>query len=250
METTVADIIKNRLLQGYRPYEIAKKYKYPLALIYHHEAQLDWKSMMLARQKRIAFLAAESRGRIADTSTVVDLDNKTKKCYSCNEVKPFDDYHLNHTRWHGLAEACKECVNSYMKDYHKRTYVKKGRPKAPPKYKPPKPVKPVYTKEQIKIKSLVRAANTRAIKKGLPHGLEWTTLEIPEYCPVMPWVKLVYDGSDKWKAASLDRIKPELGYVNGNVRIMSLRANVMKSASSENELVAFGEWAVKQQSAA
>jgi len=67
--------------------------------------------------------------------------------------------------------------------------------------------------------------------------------EIPEYCPVLPWIKLVYavgkgvsDGS-----VALDRIDSSVGYVKGNIRFISHRANTLKSDATDQELIMLGK---------
>ena len=84
-------------------------------------------------------------------------------------------------------------------------------------------------------------------------GIEFSLTEadlppIPEYCPVFPWIKLVYavgegrsDGS-----LSLDRIDSSRGYVPGNIRFISDRANRLKSDASDQELAALGRDADKR----
>ena len=69
----------------------------------------------------------------------------------------------------------------------------------------------------------------RAKAKGIPFNLEeCDLLPLPEYCSVFG-VKLDYQvGPDRRLYASIDRIKPELGYVKGNVRIISFAANTAK----------------------
>lgn len=90
---------------------------------------------------------------------------------------------------------------------------------------------------------LFRGARARAKRKGIP--FEITTADItflPEFCPVLG-LKLKYGASGKSRklyengdAASLDRIKNELGYVRGNVLIVSLRANLLKGQATLDEL--------------
>ena len=72
------------------------------------------------------------------------------------------------------------------------------------------------------------AAKCRAKKKGLPFNIEISDIIIPEKCPLLG-VKIV--------RPSLDRIKPHLGYVKGNIWVVSRRANVMKNDSSLNEMI-------------
>ena len=70
--------------------------------------------------------------------------------------------------------------------------------------------------------------------------------EIPTHCPVFPWIELRYTvgerGAGKSKnyfdAPSLDRINNTRGYVPGNIRIISDRANVLKSDATPEELFA------------
>ncbi|MCX6960368.1 MAG: hypothetical protein NTW91_08860 [Verrucomicrobia bacterium] len=45
-------------------------------------------------------------------------------------------------------------------------------------------------------------------------------------------------------SASLDRVIPALGYVKGNVMIVSLLANTMKNEASPEEMILFAEWVI------
>ncbi len=61
--------------------------------------------------------------------------------------------------------------------------------------------------------------------------------EIPMRCPVFD-VVLVTDGSGGPNGPSLDRIDPSRGYVPGNLRFMSWRANNLLSNASFEEIEA------------
>lgn len=74
--------------------------------------------------------------------------------------------------------------------------------------------------------------------------------EIPIFCPVFPWIRIEvnYDGRSKGKrqnVPSLDRINNNLGYVKGNVRVISVRANKLKSNGVLREFKALAEDAMK-----
>ncbi len=67
--------------------------------------------------------------------------------------------------------------------------------------------------------------------------------EIPEYCPVFPWIKLVYGVGSGRSGGSLavDRIDSTRGYVKGNIRFISDRANTLKSDATDQELIMLGK---------
>lgn len=86
----------------------------------------------------------------------------------------------------------------------------------------------------------------RAKSKGIPFSIELEDMDRPEFCPVLG-IKLHYGinhntAETKWKKspnrASFDKVIPDLGYVPGNVFIISLEANRLKSNASLEQLEA------------
>jgi hypothetical protein len=84
----------------------------------------------------------------------------------------------------------------------------------------------------------------RAKSKGIPFSIKLEDIERPNFCPVLG-VKLQYGinhntPESKWKKhpnrASFDKLVPELGYVPGNVFIISLQANRLKSNSTLEQI--------------
>ena len=96
---------------------------------------------------------------------------------------------------------------------------------------------------------LLSAARRRAKVKNLPFSLTAEDFEIPEFCPVLG-IKLVYSSNGKRgpspDSASLDRIDPALGYIPGNIQVISVQANNMKSNASPDELRRFAAWINKE----
>lgn len=82
-------------------------------------------------------------------------------------------------------------------------------------------------------KNLISGAKCRAKRIRVPFSISIKDIVIPEYCPVIG-VRLEVFHKDN--APSLDRIVPALGYVSGNVVVMSRRANRIKNDSTKNEL--------------
>ena len=88
-------------------------------------------------------------------------------------------------------------------------------------------------------KRILRGARDRARDNNLPFNLEVSDIIIPEECPILKNPFVV--GTQY--APSLDRIVPELGYVKGNVWVISRKANAMKQDATIEELRRFAEWA-------
>lgn len=88
-------------------------------------------------------------------------------------------------------------------------------------------------------KRMYNRVKTRAKNKNLPFNLDLEDIKLPEICPVLRQ-PLVYGDVD-W-TYSIDRIKPELGYIKGNIIIMSNRANRLKNNATAEELEAVAKF--------
>lgn len=80
---------------------------------------------------------------------------------------------------------------------------------------------------------MLRRARWRARKAGLPFAISVDDICIPKKCPVFG-TKLI--PGDVNHSPSLDRVVGALGYVRGNVAVMSKRANRIKDNASLHEL--------------
>ena len=83
---------------------------------------------------------------------------------------------------------------------------------------------------------MLRAAKNASKVKSLPYNLTVDDINIPEVCPILgiPLIKQFVKRNGS--SPSLDRIVPELGYVKGNVMVISWRANFLKSDASIDEM--------------
>ena len=77
---------------------------------------------------------------------------------------------------------------------------------------------------------------TKAKKHGIPFDLTHDDIVIPETCPILGIPLRISEGSATWSSPSLDRIVPAIGYVRGNVQVISHKANTMKSDATLEEL--------------
>jgi hypothetical protein len=90
------------------------------------------------------------------------------------------------------------------------------------------------------------SAKHRAKVNNVPFDISPEDVIIPEYCPIFG-VKLETGrckekGKTRANAASLDRIVPELGYVKGNIEVISYRANSIKQDATYKEIEQVAEW--------
>jgi hypothetical protein len=91
-------------------------------------------------------------------------------------------------------------------------------------------------------RNLLKYAKIRATKKNLPFNLELEDIHVPEVCPILGIPLSQNEGRNDDKSFSLDRIDNTKGYVKGNVIVISLRANRIKSDSTLDELTKLVEF--------
>lgn len=77
----------------------------------------------------------------------------------------------------------------------------------------------------------------RAIEAGIPFNLTHSEMRELLQCRVCPVLDIPLDSSSFGNRPSVDRIDPHLGYVVGNVRIISNRANTLRSNATLREMV-------------
>lgn len=88
------------------------------------------------------------------------------------------------------------------------------------------------------------SAKQRATEKGVPFTITVEDIEAiwTDRCPILDIELQRGTGCQTAASPSLDRIRPELGYVPGNIQILSLQANAMKSNATREQLIRFAEW--------
>lgn len=77
-------------------------------------------------------------------------------------------------------------------------------------------------------KVMFHTAQSRAKKKGQEFAISVQDIVIPEKCPILQIPLFHGDGKIIDNSPSLDRIDNSIGYVPGNVRVISKKANTYK----------------------
>jgi hypothetical protein len=92
---------------------------------------------------------------------------------------------------------------------------------------------------------LLNSVKGRAKTKGILFNITEEDIPIPEYCPVLG-IPLFFGNTHQGdNSPSVDRINPKLGYVKGNVAVISLRANAIKQNATVEEIRAVADWLEK-----
>lgn len=108
-------------------------------------------------------------------------------------------------------DSCRECNAAYMRSYLRRR------------------------RHQMPERPLWERARKRARERGLPFGLTKDSIIVPRTCPALG-MAIELRGRRCACSPSLDRIVPERGYVPGNIRVISDRANRLKGRRNLDDL--------------
>ena len=90
---------------------------------------------------------------------------------------------------------------------------------------------------------LLALAKQRSKKVGLPFAITEKDIKIPRRCPALGI--LLRQGAGRRRLDSsptLDRLNPRLGYVPGNVVVISYLANTIKSNADYRQIGAVYRW--------
>ena len=141
-------------------------------------------------------------------------------CSWCKTPKPRNDYYATTQNARGFKYHCIACFNG------RRAKARTIDPR----------------------QCMLVAARTRAKKRGLPCTITVDDIVIPSVCPILGMPLAVKTGSRGASDASpsLDAVEPARGYVAGNVQVISMLANQMKSNASLEQLELMGEWATRR----
>jgi hypothetical protein len=195
----------------------------------------------------------------------------TKICTTCKQEKELDQFHRNNQNKDGYLNICKDCkkasyeankekylerqrkrraspeqklkdklyaqkyrqehfevISAKAKDYEARPDIKARRKQQKFDY---------LRKPDIQKRELLKLARDRAKIQNIPFEITEDDIVIPEFCPILG-IKLEKgkNGHPEPSSPSLDKIKPKLGYVKGNIKIISFRANTIKRDATTDEI--------------
>lgn len=173
-----------------------------------------------------------------------------KYCEMFGIDQPIENFHKDKSRISGYRNICKKCIKMYreknierLKQYDKQ-YCFDNREKRSEYNKTYSQENKTKTKQrQIKYlnkrriehpeKLLYENVKRRARQTKMIFELELCDIFIPDRCPILDIPLFFSEGKKTDNTPSLDRIDNNKGYVKGNIRVISFRANALKSNMDE-----------------
>jgi hypothetical protein len=95
------------------------------------------------------------------------------------------------------------------------------------------------------LRKSLQSARYRAKKYDIPFDITYDDLLIPEVCPYLGTPLIKSKNRGEGTSPTIDRIIPELGYIKGNVQVISDKANRMKNNATPEEMVLFAKYVLK-----
>ncbi len=132
------------------------------------------------------------------------------------------------------------------REYNQRPYVKAQRKAYKERYYAEKKdqllvqQREYYSIPENRAKKLYGKTKERALKDGIPFDIELSDVIIPTHCPYLG-IELTQTLGKGFldSNSSIDKIIPELGYIKGNVQVISRLANQMKNSATKEQLLTF-----------
>jgi len=166
---------------------------------------------------------------------------KTKICKKCGVEKPIEEFGK---KLSGRTALCLECTRQRDRERYAANHEEVR--KVQNQY---------YAEHSLRImeqmkkslkenpeRGLLKLAKQRCKKSGVKCTITQEDIVIPEFCPILG-IKLEFgDMKDRDSSPSLDRILPELGYVPGNVAVISYKANRIKNEGTAEQHRRIADW--------
>lgn len=170
--------------------------------------------------------------------------DQSKRCPKCGEIKPIrGEFSVNKSKYGGFSSHCKACKNEKNAGYYTKNkqridaqhkdYFKRNETKI-------KAYKRAWSKTpNAQAKNMLNQARHRAKRKSIPFSITLDDIQLPNFCPVLG---ILLDYGHKGghlfpNSPSLDRRIPKLGYVKGNVEVISMKANMIKTHATPEEIL-------------
>ena len=135
-----------------------------------------------------------------------------KECRGCNQLLPITSFTRKRCYPDGYEHRCTPC--------RKAAY-------------------PTHATDDRRKRWIITRIKSKCKRQNIPFSLTAEDIIIPDRCPVLG-IPLVFGRGARAptdNSPSVDRVIPSLGYIKGNVIVISQRANRIKNDATREELV-------------
>ncbi len=156
----------------------------------------------------------------------------TRYCSKCKQELPITEFHKNKSVSSGYHSHCKACKKTYDKKYRDlphRVEIENERGN---------------DRRLNDWRTRLWAAKMNAQTRGQEFSIDIEDVPIPDVCPLLG-MPLRMGETYRWNKPSIDRIDSTKGYIKGNVWVISVLANTMKSIATKEQLVTFSKNCLK-----
>jgi hypothetical protein len=202
---------------------------------------------------------------------VSEFRNSRNSCKECERKISLLYHYQNKKRLAKYTQEWKQKnkdhVSKYNREYHKEDYrenkeerlnsmriyrennkdrIKKSREKYQYKNRERLNEQRKIHRKLYPVKHMLIAARKRAKKQDIIFDLNECDITIPKVCPILGIILETGEGHPNDNSPSLDKIIPKLGYIPGNVSVISNRANMIKSDATFEEIERLYLWMTSQ----
>ena len=160
-----------------------------------------------------------------------------KACITCKKAKALRSFWRQASSRDGLQGECKACMRVRTSNWYKDHKLERSKSN----------VDGINKDRQLNpTKAWLKGVKDRARVNKIPFNLTQQDLVMPEFCPVLgtPLTRHKSHGKGGMKdnSPSIDRLDNNLGYEPGNIVVVSMRVNRIKSNATVEELRLIADW--------
>lgn len=158
-----------------------------------------------------------------------------KICTKCKSCKPFEQFSKDKYKPTGYRTACKACSAKEFASYAKKPFYQERLGK----YKTNRKQRKQDNPQRAWALNAINSAKARSKKLGVEFAItkEWLLSILVDVCPLLG-VELDYSATTSHACcASLDRKDSSKGYTVDNCKVISFKANRIKTNATPEEIV-------------
>ena len=161
-----------------------------------------------------------------------------KTCIKCSTAKDESEYRIVHVKgrkdW--VETRCNACTRVYRRAWQNAKYQRN-----PDEHKR-RTLRRYHQSKSDPLQFMVSRTRTNALQKGVEFAMTVSDITLPIHCPALGIELTRPGGGLKETSPTIDRLDPNIGYVSGNVNVISMRANRFKNNATLAELEAIVTW--------